>query len=77
MVDKWPPEGTRVLVFDGKKVSIDVLIQGGPGCVYPSCRDADAFYFDCHSDFDVTHWAEIPDGPNAELRGRPLADGPA
>jgi hypothetical protein len=26
---------------------------------------------------NVTHWAPMLEAPNAELRGRPLADGPA
>ena len=25
----------------------------------------------------ATHWMDLPAAPNAELRGRPLADGPA
>ena len=65
----WPPTGKRVLVFDGKEVSIDTLIQGGPDCIYPNCKDTDTFYWDCHSDFDVTHWADIPNGPNAKVSG--------
>ena len=79
--DKMPPDSTRVLCFV-KSRGVQILrLHTSPLDSYRPGRDWVGDSVSCivrrFELRDVTHWMPIPKTPNAELRGRPLADGPA
>ena len=69
-IETAPKDGVTYLVADAVRGMVAPHIRGvihnNPGTAH-----------DWQYGEAATHWMPLPEAPNAELRGRPLADGPA